>query len=116
VLPVSCTSPHPRPVAVVGRYTSHLSGADIQEIRRVVSAYDKMPLRKIDAVARKKSGLKQALIGSFRDIRLLRHDGNWLVDETAEFEGRERLSRIELERPNRAMELTASRRTPQVFR
>jgi hypothetical protein len=83
---VACTSSQPQPVAILGRYASHLSHRDIQEIRHVVSVYQKRPLRKIDAIGRNKVRVET---GSEKDLSrfpLIKRGGKWLVDETGEFE------------------------------
>ena len=61
----ACTTSQPQPVAILGRYTSHLSDRDTQEIRHVVLAYQKRPLRKIDAIGRNKVRVKT---GSEKDL------------------------------------------------
>ena len=57
---VACTTSQPQPVAILGRYASHLSDRDIQTIRHVVLAYQKRPLRKIDAIGRNKVRVETA--------------------------------------------------------
>jgi len=72
-------SRHPRPL----RFTFD---ADIQEIKRVVAAYQKEPLRKIDAVGRNKVRVEVGSDKALSRFPLLKRDGRWLVDETGEFE------------------------------
>jgi hypothetical protein len=86
ILLVGCTSTQPRPVAVTGRYASHLSDVDIQEIRRVVAAYQKKPLRKIDAIGRNKVRVETGSNTELSRFPLIKRYGKWLVDETGEFE------------------------------
>ena len=83
---VGCTMTQPQPVAVVGPYASHLGDADIQKIQRVVAAYQKEPLRKINAVARNKVRVEVGSDKTLSRFPLLKRDGRWLVDETGEFE------------------------------
>ena len=63
-----------------------LGDADIQEIKRVVAAYQKEPLRKINAVARNKVRVEVGSDKRLSRFPLLKRDGRWLVDETGEFE------------------------------
>lgn len=86
VVLVGCTTTQPQPVAIVGRYASHLGDADIQEIKRVVAAYQKQPLRKINAVARNKVRVEVGSDKTLSRFPLLKRNGRWLVDETGEFE------------------------------
>ena len=86
ILLVGCASTQPQSVAVVGRYTSHLSDADVQEIQRVVAAYQKRPLRKIDAVGRNKVRVETGSDTELSRFPLIKRSGKWLVDETGEFE------------------------------
>ena len=83
---VGCSTTQPHPVAILGRYASHLRDADIQEIKRVVAAYQKEPLRKIDAVGRNKVRVEVGSDKALSRFPLLKRDGRWLVDETGEFE------------------------------
>ena len=83
---VACTTSQPQPVAILGRYASHLSDRDIQEIRHVVSAYQKRPLRKIDAIGRNKVRVETGSDQELSWFPLIKHNGKWLVDETGEFE------------------------------
>jgi hypothetical protein len=83
---VGCTTTQPQPVAVIGRYASHLRNADIQEIERVVAAYQKEPLRKIDAVATNKVRVDVGSDKALSRFPLVKRRGRWLVDETGEFE------------------------------
>lgn len=83
---VAYTTPQPQAVAIVGRYASHLTDVDIQNIRRVVAAYQKEPLRKIDAVARNKVRADTGSNTQLSRFSLIKRDGKWLVDETGEFE------------------------------
>jgi hypothetical protein len=86
MLLVGCMTSQPQPVAVLGRYASHLRDADIQEIKRVVAAYQKEPLRKIDAVGRNKVRVEVGSAKALSRFPLVKRDGRWLVDETGEFE------------------------------
>src|SRR5262245_36792346 len=83
---LGCSATQPQPVAILGRYASHLRDADIQEIKRVVAAYQKEPLRKIDAVGSNKVRVEVGFDKRFSRFPLLKRDGKWLVDETGEFE------------------------------
>jgi len=83
---VGCSTTQPHPVAILGRYASHLRDADIQEIKRVVAVYQKEPLRKIDAVGRNKVRVEVGSDKALSRFPLLKRDGRWLVDETGEFE------------------------------
>jgi hypothetical protein len=94
LLLVGCTTAQPRPVAITGRYATHLSDADIQEIRRVVSIYQKEPLRKIDAVARNKVRVETGSDRQLSSFPLIKRNGKWLVDETGEFETERRIITI----------------------
>ena len=86
ILLAGCASTQPQPVAIIGRYASHLSGADIQEIRRVVAAYQKKPLRKIDATGRNKVRVETGSDTKLSRFPLIKRNGKWFVDETGEFE------------------------------
>jgi hypothetical protein len=83
---VGCSTPQPQPVAILGRYASRLSDVDIQEIKRVVAAYQKKPLRKIDAIGHNKVRVQVGSDKALSRFPLLKRDGRWLVDETGEFE------------------------------
>ena len=83
---VGCTATQSQPVAIVGRYTSHLRDADIQEIERVVAAHQKEPLRKIDAVASDRVRVEVGSNKALSRFPLVKRRGRWFVDETGEFE------------------------------
>jgi hypothetical protein len=86
MLLVASTTAQPQQVAVVGRYASRLSDTDIQDIRRVVSAYQRRPLRKINAVARNKVRVETGSEKELSRFPLIKRSGKWFVDETGEFE------------------------------
>ena len=94
ILLVACATTQPQPVAIAGPYSSHLSDADIQEIRRVVAAYQKKPLRKIDATGRNKVRVDTGSDTELSRVPLIKRNGTWLVDETAEFEAERRIITI----------------------
>ena len=89
-----CTTTQPQPVAILGRFASHLRDADIHEIERVVAAYQKEPLRKIDAVGRNKVRVEVGSDKALSRFPLIKRDGRWLVDETGEFEAESKIITI----------------------
>ena len=86
MLLAACTTTQLQSVAIGGRYASHLTDSDIQNIQRVVAAYQKRPLRKIDAVGRNKVRVETGSDTELSRFPLIKRNGKWLVDETGEFE------------------------------
>jgi len=86
ILLIGCARPQPQSVAIIGRYASNLSDTDIQEIRHVVAAYQKKPLRKIDTTGRNKVRVETGSDAELSRFPLIKRNGKWLLDETGEFE------------------------------
>ena len=81
MLLVSCMPVRLQPVAITGRFASHLSDLDLQQIQRAVAAYQKEPLRKINVVARSKVRVETGSDIQLSRFTVIRRNGNWFVDE-----------------------------------
>jgi hypothetical protein len=94
MLLVGCMTSQPQPVAVVGRYSSRLTDLDVQEIRSVVAAYQKEPLRKIDAVAHNKVRVETGSDTQLSRFTVIKRHGKWLVDESEGIEAERKIITI----------------------
>jgi hypothetical protein len=59
---------------------------DVAPSMRPCLAYQKRPLRKIDAIGRNKVRVETGCEKDLSRFPLIKHGGKWLVDETGEFE------------------------------
>jgi hypothetical protein len=84
VLFAACAT-KPQPLAITGRYASHLSAEDLRQIQLAAAeGPEHLPLQRIDAFEPNRVRVEVGTYTDFVKFGLIKRQGRWITDRSSE--------------------------------